>query len=211
MAPSSPASRRTDVPSTSDVARRNDVRKHLRDVLFLMAASACTVTCAPAAVDVTIRGDLAWGDCRGGAWLWTPSFAALNLLDDGSALLRFQSGPGGLDQDDYLTFLIRDYSTLARDGFPLEVEVVQASPDVLRAATANMALTASCPLVRDLPVTITGTLRFDEVDQGRRGQVAGTFVVEVTATQPPQQRVSSALNGSFRFDFRDDPPYSTLR
>ena len=203
--------RRTNASATSCVGRRHHIRQRMREFLLLAAASASFVTCAPAEVDVTIAGDLAWGDCRSGAWEWSPSFAALNLLDDGSALLRFQSGTGGLDQDDYLTFLIRDYTALVSDGFPLEVEVVPASPDVLRAATATMALTASCPQVRDLPVEITGTLRLDEADRGRRGQVAGTFVVTVTSTEPPQQMVSTALNGSFRFDFRDDPPYSTLR
>lgn len=211
MAPYPHDTRRTSASATSCVLIRKQIQKRMREFLLLVAASASFVTCAPAAVDVTIAGDLAWGDCRSGAWLWSPSFAALNLLDDGSALLRFQSGTGGLDQDDYLTFLIRDYTTLVSDGFPVEVEVVPASPDVLRAATATMALTASCPQVRDLPVEITGTLRLDEADQGRRGQVAGTFTVTVTSTQPPQQMVSAALNGSFRFDFRDDPPYSTLR
>lgn len=202
---------RQQVTATLDEERRLRTWGRMRCAMFLTVAAAAFGACAPAKVNVTIAGDLSWGDCRSGAWRWEPSFAALNLLDDGSALLRFQSGTGGLDQDDYLTFLIRDYATLAEDGFPLEVEVVPSSPDVFRAATASMALTASCPEVRDLPVEITGTLRLDEVDRGRRGQVAGTFEVSVTGTQPPRQTLSTALNGSFRFDFRDDPPYSTLR
>jgi hypothetical protein len=191
------------------------VRQRARRV-FLLAGLTVAVAlwgsaCARAEVDAVVTGELTWGDCRSGAWTWEPSFAALNLLDDGSALLRFQSSPGGLDRDDYITFLIRDYAELAEDGFPLEVEVVGASPDVFRAATASMALTESCPEERDLPVDITGTLRLDEVDTGRRGEVAGSFVIALTGSNPPQPVLSTALNGSFRFDFRDDPPYSTLR
>jgi len=211
MVPSTCMSAQESVTATTGAYSRALPCGRVRRTVLLVAVCAAFGACAPAGVDVTITGDLIWGDCRSGAWRWEPSFAALNLLDDGSALLRFQSGTGGLDQDDYLTFLIRDYATLAEDGFPLEVEVVLPSPDVFRAATASMALTASCPEVRDFPVEVTGTLRLDEVDRGRRGQVAGTFEVSITGSQPPRQTVSTALNGSFRFDFRDDPPYSTLR
>ncbi len=201
--------RLSDAPDSGRAAR-NPMSRGIRCLLLPLVTSVVGA-CAPAQVDVTVTGDLTWADCRSGAWTWEPTFAALNLIDDGSAILRFQSGPGGLDQDDYLTFLIRDYATLTADGFPVEIEVVPVSPDVFQAATASLALTESCPSARDLPVEVTGTLRLDTVDTGRQGQVTGTFVIAVTETLPPRRVLSAALNGSFRFDFRDDPPYSTLR
>ena len=155
--------------------------------------------------EATLTGALTWHTCDATLTPWSPGFMALNRLGD-SAVLRFQSTGGALDQDDYLYVQFPDASALV-PGAQLVVELPSvdlATPTPVGA----LAFNERCPDHRGLSATLTGTLTFDRVGLDRGDEVSGSFEFRVVDGRDATIVYGSALQGTFRLEVRDTPPFT---
>ena len=172
---------------------------------FVLVAIGLLAGCEGVPSDVHIDGTIDYAGCEDGL-PWDPPFATYQQTNNGDGLIRFQSTPGAVRDDDSFVMVIHDAQALSgRLGEALSVVPSGEDGDV----QATLALNTSCPSMRSIPTTTRGTVTFSRFSGAFETMIVGEFELELFDARDGTV-ISADLSGEFNFEVSRYQPYQTF-